>query len=312
MSPDRRLLTPVRLGSRPARSSRMGAGTAVGTGRSPAPAPSGRRRDGGPTRSRARAGVFSPEPAPVVPASSASSSRQFAGYSPDWEISRTAPAAARKSSNSTPQEALNCGPRPHPHPGLGDHPEDPLRADQQPVGRGARPGARQPPALPGPPRRDRPHRLDQVVDVGVESREVPPGPGRDPAAQRRVLEATGGSGAGSARARAAAPPTRARLPPPGSAPPATRHRPPAPDPAAAGRARPPAARRAAPRPHRRRWSRRQTGITAAPSASDQRQHGLDLRLVARKGNQIRRVRELPRNPRTTSRYALPSACDTRS
>ncbi len=53
--------------------------------------------------------LFSPVPAPVMPASIASSRRQLAGYRPDWEISRTAAAAARKSSNSTPHEALNSG-----------------------------------------------------------------------------------------------------------------------------------------------------------------------------------------------------------
>ena len=61
--------------------------------------------DSNPSTSR----LLSPVPAPVVPASSASSSRQFEGCSPDWEISRTALAAAMKSSNSTPQEALNSG-----------------------------------------------------------------------------------------------------------------------------------------------------------------------------------------------------------
>ena len=131
---------------------------------------------------------FSPLPTPVIPASAASRRRQLLGCRPDWEISRTAPAAARKSSNSTPQEALNSGPRAHPHPGLGDHAQGPLGAEQRPVGRGAGARARQPPAPPQPARRDRPHRLDQVVDVRVESREVAAGPGRDPAAQRRVLE----------------------------------------------------------------------------------------------------------------------------
>ncbi len=33
----------------------------------------------------------------------------MAGSSPDWAIARTAPAPARKSSNSTPAEALNSG-----------------------------------------------------------------------------------------------------------------------------------------------------------------------------------------------------------
>ncbi len=83
---------------------------------------------------------------------------------------------------------LPLGPRADPHPGVGDHAEDPLAAEQHPV-RG-RPGARprQPPALPGPPRGHRAHRLDQVVDVRFLGREVAAGAGRDPAAERRVLE----------------------------------------------------------------------------------------------------------------------------
>ena len=130
-------------------------------------------------------------------------------------------------------------------------------------GPGARP--RQPPALPGPARRDRPHRLDQVVDVGVERREVAAGPGRDPAAQGRVLERlreVAQREAVLAQLLLERRPGGAR---PGSAPPATsgstsstrssrrrsmRHR--------------PAGRRAAPRPRRRRWSRRRTGSPPRP------------------------------------------------
>ncbi len=51
----------------------------------------------------------SPLPAPVSSASEASNKRQLAGRRPDCESSRTAPAAAWKSSNSTPQESLNSG-----------------------------------------------------------------------------------------------------------------------------------------------------------------------------------------------------------
>ena len=87
-----------------------------------------------------------------------------------------------------PAGGLEGGPRPDPDPGLGDRAEDSLGADQRPVRRGARARPGQPPALPGSPRGDRPHRLDQVVDVGVEGREVAAGPGRDPAAEGRVLE----------------------------------------------------------------------------------------------------------------------------
>ena len=87
-----------------------------------------------------------------------------------------------------PARSLELRPRTHPQPGLGDHAEDALGADQRPVGRGPGARPRQPPALPGPPRRDRPHRLDQVVDVRVERREVPARPRRHPTPERRVLE----------------------------------------------------------------------------------------------------------------------------
>ena len=97
-------------------------------------------------------------------------------------------APATKSSNPTPQETLKLGPVLEPHPGLGDHAEDPLGADQRPVRRGPGAGAGQAAALPGAARGDRPHRLDQVVDVGVEGREVAAGAGRDPAAEGRELE----------------------------------------------------------------------------------------------------------------------------
>ena len=55
-------------------------------------------------------------------------------------------------------------------------------------GLGPAPGARQPPALPVAVGGHGAHRLDQVVDVGVERREVAAGPGGDPAAEGRVLE----------------------------------------------------------------------------------------------------------------------------
>ena len=47
---------------------------------------------------------------------------------------------------------------------------------------------REPPRLPHPARRKRPHRLDEVVDVGVERREVAAGARGDPAPQRRELK----------------------------------------------------------------------------------------------------------------------------
>ena len=75
-----------------------------------------------------------------------------------------------------------------PHPGLGDQAEDPLGAEQGAVRRRSGAGPRQAAALPGADRADRPHRLDQVVDVRIEGREVPAGPSGDPAAKGRVLE----------------------------------------------------------------------------------------------------------------------------
>ena len=86
-----------------------------------------------------------------------------------------------------------AGPEPRPvldaHPGLGDHAERALGADHQTVG--ARPGAGpgQTPALEHARRGHHAQAFDEVVDVGVERREMAARAGRDPAAQRRVLKA---------------------------------------------------------------------------------------------------------------------------
>ena len=98
------------------------------------------------------------------------------------------PRGGEEVAELDPARGLEGRSRPDPDPGLGDRPEDALGADQRPVRRGPGARARQPAALPGAARGDRPHRLDQVVDVGVEGREVAAGPGRDPAAEGRVLE----------------------------------------------------------------------------------------------------------------------------
>ena len=84
--------------------------------------------------------------------------------------------------------ALPARPVLQPHPGLGDHAEGALGAEEQPVGGG--PGARagQPAGLADPGRGDDAQRLDQVVDVGVEGGEVPAGPGGEPAAEGGELE----------------------------------------------------------------------------------------------------------------------------
>ena len=110
------------------------------------------------------------------------------GTGPDCDSARTASAPAANSANRTAAEARRGRARPDPDPRLGDHAERPLGADQHPVGRDAGARARQPPRLPHAARRERPHRLDEVVDVRVERREVAAGARGDPAAERRELK----------------------------------------------------------------------------------------------------------------------------
>ena len=163
----------------------------------------------------------SPSPAPVSSASSGVEQAAVGGVQARLGDLAHRPGGGEEVVELDPAGGLELGPRPHPHPGLGDHAEDPLGADQHPVRRGPGAGARQPPALPGPARRDRPHRLDQVVDVGVERSRSARRPGSRSSRPGSRTRRTAGSGAGSARARAAAPPAPARSPRPGSAPPAT-------------------------------------------------------------------------------------------
>jgi len=194
-----------------------------------------------------------------------------------------------------PARGLELGPRADPHPGLGDRPEDALGAEQRPVRRGPGAGARQPPALPQAAWRDRPHRLDQVVDVRVERREMPARPGRDPTAQGRVLERLREVPQGQpalAQLLLQTRPGRPRLDPrrqrlrvdlqhPVQPPQVERHERPIPEPPLdpADDTRP-----AAERDHGR-------ALGLAPG-----QHRLDLRLVPRQRHQIGRIRELPPKP----------------
>ena len=140
------------------------------------------------------------ERAPVVDtggggASPPSSSRQFVGKSPDCDSARTASAPARKSSKRTPAEALKPGAVLQPHPRLGDDAQRALAAQPQPVGRRPGAGAREAEALAGAGRRDDPHRLHEVVDVGVDGGVVAAGAGGQPAAERSTPRSSGGSGA---------------------------------------------------------------------------------------------------------------------
>ena len=171
--------------------------------RPPAAARRARRRARGRARARARARrstswsvdskpststARSPSPAPVCAASSASISRQLAGRSPACTTARTASAPARNDGEAHRAPGPVRRARLHAHPRLGDDAEDPLRAQQQPVGRGPGARARQPPRRPRPARRDRAHGLDEVVDVRRARGEVPARARRDPAAEGRELE----------------------------------------------------------------------------------------------------------------------------
>ena len=75
-----------------------------------------------------------------------------------------------------------------PDPRLGDHAQDSLGAEERSIGARSGTRSRQAPALPLPCRCDRPHRLDQVVDVRQTRCEVPARARRDPAAERGELE----------------------------------------------------------------------------------------------------------------------------
>ena len=122
-------------------------------------------------------------------ASTGSRIRQFAGHSLACTIWRTASVPASHVGNTMPAVARNVGRRWIAHPRLGDDAEDPLAADHQAVGAGPGARAREPAALPPALRREHPHRLDEVVDVGVVRRVVAARAGGDPAAERREAEA---------------------------------------------------------------------------------------------------------------------------
>ena len=92
------------------------------------------------------------------------------------------PGAAGEVGEAHRGGGAKAGTRHHPQPGLGDHPQRPLGAEQEAVGAGAGAGGGQPPCLQRPSRGDRPHPLDAVVDVGVQRGVVARRAGRQPAA----------------------------------------------------------------------------------------------------------------------------------
>ena len=104
----------------------------------------------------------------------ASSSRQLAGLRPDCASARTASAPAAKESKATPAESLCSGrswTRTQASVITPRMPSEPISIRS---GLGPAPEPGQPPALPRPRRRDRAHRLDQVVDVGPDVAKCPP------------------------------------------------------------------------------------------------------------------------------------------
>src|SRR5262249_21231724 len=75
------------------------------------------------------------------------------------------------------------------HPRLRDDAENAFRADEEPVRARSRARPGQAPCRDAALRRHDDDAFDEIVDMGQERREMPAGTGRDPAAQRRVLEA---------------------------------------------------------------------------------------------------------------------------
>ena len=79
-------------------------------------------------------------------------------------------------------------PRLHPHPRLGDHAQRAFGAAEQPLGRLASTGGRQPPGSEHAARRHHADRLHELVDMSVKRREMAARACRYPPAQRRPLK----------------------------------------------------------------------------------------------------------------------------
>jgi hypothetical protein len=115
-------------------------------------------------------------------------SRQFAGRSPDCDSARTASAPSRNEPKRTAADRRDVGRGRTRTQASVMTPRIPSLPTSIRSGDGPGARARQPPRLPDARRRDRPHRLDEVVDVRLDGREVPARPRRDPAAERGELE----------------------------------------------------------------------------------------------------------------------------
>ena len=130
-----------------------------------------------------------PSPAPVFCASCGSRIRQFDGIEPGLGDRSDRAGGGEEIGEADGAAGAKARPVLQPHPRLGDHPENALRADEQAVGAGAGAGAGQAARLDDAARRDDAQAFDEIVDMGVEGGEMAARPGRDPAAQCRILEA---------------------------------------------------------------------------------------------------------------------------
>ena len=97
-----------------------------------------------------------------------------------------------------------------PHPGLRDDAENALRADHHAIRARPGAGAGQAAALDHALRRNSAQRFHEIVDMGVERREVPAAARRDPAAERGIFKALREVAEGESHAGAIALRARAR------------------------------------------------------------------------------------------------------
>ena len=132
-----------------------------------------------------------PSPAPVTAASSGVDQPAVGRVQPGLRDRAHGLRAGGEVSEPDRGRGAAVRPRTHPDPRLGDEAERALGPEQHPVRRDAGAGAGQPPGLPDADRRERADRFHEVVDVRQQRREVPTGARRDPAAERRELKRLG-------------------------------------------------------------------------------------------------------------------------
>ena len=130
---------------------------------------------------------------PSIPAAAAaspgSSRRQLAGQSLACTTRRAASDPAMRLWIGHACRGAVLGAALDAHPRFGDDAQDALAADGHAVGAGAGAAAGEAAGLPDAVGGDHPHRLDEVVYVGVVGGVVSSGASGDPAAERGELEA---------------------------------------------------------------------------------------------------------------------------